>query len=205
MIKKYIIYKYHTYYVLLNKLSITTIIGPMFSGKTTELIKLMNRHILAKQKCIVIKHKIDTRFVPLNVEEIRTHEGIIFNKCKVIYFDKLTDAEYTLVSGYNVVGIEEGFFFDNINEFCNRLANANIHTIVSSIESSYKQEPFMNILNLVSMSEKVIKLNGICMECNKNDSSFTISKVPIDDKFLVGSEDSYKAVCRKCLVKYNSR
>lgn len=174
----------------------------MFSGKTTELLKQINRHRLAKKKCLIIKHKSDTRYLESAVNEVRTHEGVTYNKCDIVYYEKLTDDEYKYVLEYDVVGIEEGLFFENVSEFADSLANNGITVIVSSIDSSYCQQPFANITKLMTLSENIIKLTGICMDCCSNESSFTISKVQFDSKFLVGGIDCFKTVCRKCLIKH---
>ena len=192
-------------------MSITTIIGPMFSGKTTELIRLVKREMLAKKECLIIKHSIDNRF-DNNVSNaknkvthhITTHSGLSYHECDIIYLSDFNNKQIieTIKKKYDVVGIDEGFFFKGINNFCNKLANNGILVLVSTLEGSYKQEIFSEIADLVASSEKVIKLTAVCMKCQQNDASFTIRIIDSDEKFLVGGEEIYQCVCRSCLNQF---
>nr|QZX43278.2 thymidine kinase [Mimivirus sp.] len=95
-------------------------------------------------------------------------------------------------------------FFDDVAIFCNELANNNIEVIVSTIDSSFKQEIFQEIGKLIAISENVIKLKAVCMKCKINDASFTIRTVDNDNEILVGGSDIYQSVCRNCLNKNRS-
>ncbi len=153
-----------------NSGTITTIIGPMFSGKTTEFIRLIDRKHIAGKKCLIIKHGIDNRFdVGEDNNHITTHSKIKYRKCDIVYQTMLDNFD-AIIDKYDVVGIEEGFFFTNICKFCNDLANYGIDVIVATLDSSYKQELFEEIGNLIATSENVIKLSAICMQCKKIDA-----------------------------------
>ncbi|BCS83012.1 thymidine kinase [Cotonvirus japonicus] len=190
-------------------MSITTIIGPMFSGKTTEFIRLIERKKIAGKKCLIIKHFCDTRFNKIGEtnSHVTTHSNIIYKKCDIMYLQSLSDTDNTesinmIKKIYDVIGIEEGFFFEGLANFANELANNNIEVIVSTIDSSYKQELFPEIGKLISLSEIIIKLNAVCMMCKNSDAHFTIRTVDNDEEILVGGTDKYKSVCRKCLNNY---
>lgn len=186
-------------------MSITTIVGPMFSGKTTELIRLIDRHRISGKKCIIIKHVIDTRYDTDDSKnkksyKIITHSEICYHKCPIIQTETLDeDLKKALIESYDVVGIDEGFFFKGICQFSNGLANSGINVIVSTINTSYKQELFKEIGELMSCSEKVIQLSAICMDCKDSDAVFTVRTVDNESDILVGGVDIYKAVCRRCL------
>lgn len=194
-------------------MSITTIIGPMFSGKTTELLRLVKRQKFVKKNCLIIKHSLDTRYdnTNNNVEKseifrhITTHDGLCYNECDIIYLPDFNNNQIIndIIKKYKVVGIDEGFFFKDINFFCNKLANAGIYVIVSSIDSSYKQEIFPEIADLIATSEQVIKLTAICMVCQKQDASFTIRTNDSEEKIVVGGKEMYQCVCRSCLNLFN--
>ena len=193
-------------------MSITTIIGPMFSGKTTELIKLIERQRIADKKCVIIKHCIDNRFdnnsstTDIGIYHITTHSNICYSKCDIIYLTDLTDDTIIndLIEKYQVVGIDEGFFFKDINNFCNELANSGILVIVSTLESSHKQTLFPDIGDLIGSSDRLFKLNAVCMRCKNNDAFFTIRTIESDKEILVGDEDMYQCVCRPCLNHFRS-
>ncbi len=91
---------------------------------------------------------------------------------------------------------KKDFFLTMLQFFCNELANNNIEVIVSTIDSSFKQEIFQEIGKLIAISENVIKLKAVCMKCKINDASFTIRTVDNDNEILVGGSDIYQSVCR---------
>lgn len=184
-------------------MSITTIIGPMFSGKTTEFIRLIERKKIAGKKCLIIKNYRDIRYDSDDNDKyhITTHNNIIYRNCDIMFTDNLNKISLieTFQEKYDVIGIEEGFFFEGVTDFSNELANRGMEVIISTLESSYKQEIFSEIGKLIAISEDVIKLKAICMECKTSDASFTIRTIESDEKILVGGIDKYQSVCRKCL------
>ena len=196
-------------------MSITTIIGPMFSGKTSELIRLIDRKRIAGKKCLIVKHITDTRFDNFQCTEfqehcqkhVTTHSQMRYHKCDINYLSEFNDdiATQYLSKGYDVIAIDEGFFFKGINEFCNKLANNGIEVIVATLESSYKQELFIEIGNLISNSENVTKLSAICMRCKVEDASFNIRIIDSDKEILVGDVGMYQSVCRKCLLLFRNK
>ena len=190
-------------------MSITLIIGPMFSGKTTELIKLVDRKLFANKKCLVIKHIIDTRYdkndQTSHTNCIITHNKICHTNSDIITMSDLDDdnkISELIESNYDVIAIEEGHFFPGLVKGCVTLANANIDVIVSALDSSFKQELFTNVGNLIANAESVIKLSAVCMLCNNADAHFTIRLIDRTEQILVGGTDIYKSVCRKCLNSY---
>ncbi|AGF85466.1 thymidine kinase-like protein [Moumouvirus goulette] len=190
-------------------MSITTIIGPMFSGKTTEFIRLIERKKLAGKKCLIIKHLQDNRFEEIDAKEkhVITHNKIKYKNCDIVYNNDLMNEkflEYVMIN-YDIVGVEEGFFFNNLAIFCNYLANENIEVIVSTIDSSYKQEIPQEIGKLIAISENLIKLKAVCMQCKNTDASFTIRTTDDEQDILIGGSDMYQSVCRPCLNQDKKR
>ena len=185
-------------------MSITTIIGPMFSGKTTELIRLIDRKRISGKKCLIIKHKIDIRFG--TDKNITTHGNIIYDKCDIDYVTDIMDLDNIKRSlSYDVIGIEEGHFFDGIFMYCNKLANDGLDIIVSTLDGSFQQILIKHeIGDLIATSEKVIKISAICMYCLQENASFTIRTIESNETILVGDRDIYKCACRKCLNKFKN-
>lgn len=185
-------------------MSITTIVGPMFSGKTTELIRLVDRQNISKKRCLIIKNTIDHRFDANDDRKyLITHSKMSFRKCDIILLSSFVDltAADNIIANYDVVGIDEGFFFDGITEFCTKLANNGVDVIVSTIDTSYKQQVFDQISKLMALSETIIKLNAVCHKCLNDKACFTImlDNKKSSDTIFVGGEETYQSVCRKCL------
>ena len=87
--------------------SIELIIGPMFSGKTTELIRIIRRNIFAKKSCIIVKYKHDTRY---SIEDVSTHD---LQQAKAISCHNIEEV-YPELLKYQVIGIDEGQFFKDV-------------------------------------------------------------------------------------------
>ena len=180
---------------------ITLIIGSMFSGKTTECLRLLDNKRIAKKKCLIIKYSRDTRY---DDEFITTHSQYQYNKTNIKHFETITtdDVDNIIDDGYQVVFIDEGQFFKDIHLMCDDLANNGVEVLVSALDGDYKQEPFGDIPKLIAISEKVIKLSGVCMFCNDKKGSFTVRTIKSDEHELIGGEEMYKSACRKCMNLY---
>ena len=168
---------------------IEIICGSMFSGKTEELIRRLNRAKYAKQKIKVFKPIIDSRF---NKDFVFSHDK---NQIKSKSVSKSSDIKIK-AKGYDVIGIDEAQFFDNgIVKICNDLANEGIRVIVAGLDMDYKGNPFGPMPNLMAIAEYVTKLHAICAKSgNLANHSYRIS----NDKSLVhlGQKESYMPLSR---------
>jgi len=179
-----------------NKGSIEIICGPMFSGKTEELIRRLKRAIIAKNKILVFKPEIDNRYSDNFVVSHNNNsiESIIVKNEKDII---------NLTNGINIIGIDEIQFFSNdIIEICMNLANQGKRVIVSGLDKDFKGRPFGIIPNILCEAEYITKLNAICNVCG--DYAFFTKRTSEDTKqILLGELDKYEANCRDCF--YNNR
>ena len=168
---------------------IEIICGSMFSGKTEELIRRLNRAKYAKQKIKVFKPIIDSRF---NKDFVFSHNK---NQIKSESVSKSSDIRIK-AKGYDVIGIDEAQFFDNeIVKICNDLANEGIRVIVAGLDMDYKGNPFGPMPYLMAIAEYVTKLHAICAKSgNLANHSYRIS----NDKSLVhlGQKESYIPLSR---------
>ena len=170
--------------------SIELIIGPMFSGKTTELIRRVRRHSLAKRKCLVIKFAADTRY---SDEQLSTHDKHMIPalKCR-----KLSEA-VPFVSGYDVIGVDEGQFYPDLLEFCEQQANNGKIVIVSALDGTFERKRFNSVVDLIPLCESVVKLSAVCTICGAT-ASFSMRTSSDKQVEIVGGSELYTAVCRKC-------
>lgn len=170
-------------------MSLELIIGPMFSGKTTHLIGRIERHSIAGRSCVIMRHQIDTR-----TEDIVTHSGIKFEGNIMVYSNRNRKILKELVD-YDVVGIDEGHFFQDIGEIVSYLLIMKRIVVVSTLNSSYNRLPFEHLKMLYVEADKIIKLSAVCYKCKK-DAIFTKRK----EGFVgdVGGKEMYDACCRSC-------
>ena len=168
---------------------IEIICGSMFSGKTEELIRRLNRAKYAKQKIKVFKPIIDSRF---KKDFVFSHDK---NQIESKSVSKSSDIKIK-AKGYDVIGIDEAQFFDNgIVKICNDLANEGIRVIVAGLDMDYKGNPFGPMPNLMAIAEYVTKLHAICAKSgNLANHSHRIST----NKSLIhlGEKESYVPLSR---------
>ncbi|CAN5950611.1 unnamed protein product [Sphagnum jensenii] len=165
----------------------------MFSGKSTELLRRVNRFVISKHKCLLVKYINDTRY---DHEKIMTHDRYTYD-ISSIKTDKLKSIA-DVIRDYDIIGIDEGQFYEDIS-LANEFANAGKIIIIAALDCTYDMKPFHNIINIVHLAEKVIKLSAICMVCYEDCASYTKRIIEDDALELIGGTDKYISICRKCL------
>jgi len=173
---------------------IEVITGSMFSGKSEELIRRLKRAKLANQKVEIFKPMTDTRF---SINNIVSHNANSISSTPVHNSSNIL----ILASDANVIGIDEGQFFDNgITEVCQQLANMGKRVIVAGLDMNYKGEPFGPMPNLLATAEYVTKLHAICMRCG-HLALYSHRKIKNENLVMLGEKDEYEPLCRECFMK----
>lgn len=173
------------------------ILGPMFSGKTTEFISRLHVQRASKRRCLVIKHTKDRRYSDSHVtaHNLNTIEATTTVSC-------LIEAEREAAE-YSVIGIDEAQFFPDVVEFCEKMANAGKLVIVAALDGTFERKPFGRILDLIPLAEDVVKLSAVCACCRKK-AAFSGRIVANTEVELIGGADMYRALCRACYVSHNA-
>ncbi|MCY7353303.1 MAG: thymidine kinase [Cytophagaceae bacterium] len=169
---------------------VEVICGSMFSGKTEELIRRLNRALIARQKVEIFKPALDTRY---HEQHIVSHNAVSIRSTPV-----QTAGEILLLSGdCDVVGIDEAQFFDaQILDVCNALASNGKRVIVAGLDMDFLGNPFGCMPQLMAVAEYVTKVHAICVVCGEiANYSYRIS--PAQERILLGETDSYEARCRR--------
>lgn len=170
---------------------IEVICGSMFSGKTEELIRRLNRARIAKQRVEIFKPVVDVRY---SEDEVVSHNENAIRSTPVD-----TPSNIILLSGdVDVIGIDEAQFFDHsLLEVCNKLANMGIRVIVAGLDMDFKGKPFGPMPALMSIAEYVTKVHAICMRCGSL-ANFS-HRLSTDEKLVVlGEKNEYEPLCREC-------
>lgn len=170
---------------------IEVITGCMFSGKTEELIRRLRRAKIAKQKVVIFKPNIDTRY---------SNNSIVSHSEQSLPSILIKDAKeiIELVEDAQVIGIDEAqFFSNNLIDVCNKLADDGKRVIVAGLDMDYRGIPFEPIPQLLSVAEYITKSLAICVECG-NPADRTQRKTTSSERVVVGASDVYEARCRKC-------
>jgi thymidine kinase len=168
---------------------IEVICGCMFSGKTEELIRRLNRALIAKQKVEIFKPTIDTRY---HDQKIVSHSEREIRSTPVNFANDII----LLAGNCDVVGIDEAQFFDDaIVEVCNALANSGKRVIVAGLDMDYEGNPFGPMPNLLAVAEFVTKVHAICAATGEL-ASFSYRLNTNDSQVLLGEKDAYEARSR---------
>ncbi|AUM94051.1 TPA: thymidine kinase [Clostridium botulinum] len=177
---------------------IEVVAGPMYSGKTEELIRRIRRAEIAKQKVQVFKPEIDNRY---SKQDVVSHAG---DKIQSVPVKSSKEILKKLLDDTDVIGIDEAQFFDDsLVEIVSKIANNNRRVICAGLDMDFKGEPFGPMPKLMAIAEFVDKIQAVCMVCN-NPATRTqrlINGKPAkksDPVVLIGAQESYEARCRKC-------
>ena len=173
---------------------IEVICGSMFSGKTEELIRRLKRAKIAKQNVEIFKPHIDTRYDAVNIV---SHDSNLITSTPVNSSSQIL----SLTANVEVVGIDEAQFFDEaLPSVCDALAARGIRVIAAGLDMDYLGKPFGPLPHLMAIAEYVTKVHAICMKCGSlaNHSHRTVSN---DARIMLGEQDSYIPLCRRCFVE----
>ena len=181
--------------------SITGIFGPMFSGKSTELLRLIRNGEIAKKKSILVKYAGDTRYCS---DEICTHDKIKrFSYTSVRLYDTYNEHK-TEFDESDQIGIDEGQFFPDLVEFAEEMANNGKRVIIAMLDGNFARKEFQinKIQNLIAICDDFRKLRATCNFCGKEESaSFSKRIVDSTEQELIGGDDMYHAACRSCYYR----
>jgi len=171
---------------------IEMICGPMFSGKSEELIRRLRRGIIARQRVQIFKAAIDDRY---SEEEIVSHSAL---KLQAQPVENTAQMRELLDDRSEIVGIDEVQFFDaDVIDFAQRLANLGKRVIVAGLDLDYLGNPFDVVMRLMAVAEYVTKPLAVCARCGA-PASRTQRLVPTDERIVVGSTNVYEPRCRMC-------
>lgn len=181
-------------------------IGSMFSGKSSALLRKLSQFSDVGEKVLYINHKIDDR----SDTNYSTHCKLIngselsFDSMKVHTFKNF---DYSKIRNHKVVGIDEAQFFDeSLIEFVVYLIDyLDIYVIVVGLDGTFERKPFGHLLKLMPHADNISKLHAICKNCYQNkreivNAIFSLRKTVSNETVLIGNEDHYLPVCRKCYL-----
>jgi thymidine kinase len=174
------------------------IMGPMFSGKSTEGLKMIRMYAIhfGMDNILRIKYSKDTRY---SHDEIATHDKIT---AKAVTCTKLSELEDSYKK-YKAIYIDEGQFFPDIVEFTEKALDEGINIVISGLDADFRRKPFANNwLSLITESVFTVKLVAICEVCSA-PAPHTFRMTKDTSQELIGGSEMYQARCRKCHVCLN--
>ncbi|HLX42963.1 MAG TPA: thymidine kinase [Bryobacteraceae bacterium] len=178
---------------------IEAICGPMFSGKSEELMRRLRRAKIARKRVQVFKPVIDNRYAD---DEIVSHadqrmKSEVVNSGKEI-LEKLDWRS-------EVVGVDESHFFGpELTEVATRLANSGKQVIIAGLDMDFLGRPFAPMPDLLCIAESITKTLAVCMRCG-NPANHSQRLIESQDLIVVGAMDAYEARCRRCFEPEGSK
>ena len=175
--------------------SVEVITGTMFGGKSTELLRRLERSLIAGQKVLAFSR--DRRF---GTGCITTHSNISLEAHTVENVTQIKDVVKEHPDA-EVIGIDEVQFFDRkLVKYCDQLALEGRRVICAGLDQDYEAKPFETTIGLITEAEYVDKMSAICVSCG----SLAVRnrrKTSDEVKILEGAEEQYEALCRSCYQK----
>lgn len=186
------------------------ILGGMYAGKTSRLVEIYNQCKFCNIPVVVINHSIDNRY---HEELLSTHDQV---KIPCIKTDNLFDVwanfinleedislvprvkDKLKVATSNVILINEGQFFPDLEEFVKSLLLNNKKVYVCGLDGDFERKKFGQILDLIPLCDKVTKLTSLCSICKNGTPGIFSKRITSEKKQTVVGSDNYIPVCRKC-------
>ena len=171
--------------------------GPMFSGKSEEMIRRLRRAEIAGQRVLLFKPRIDDRY---DAADVVSHAGARMRGVPVAGVAELL----ARADGYEVVGIDEVQFFEaEVVSAALRLADAGVRVVAAGLDQDFRRLPFGPMPDLLAHAEFVDKLQAVCHRCG---GPATTTQRLVDGRpapysgetIVVGALDAYEARCREC-------
>lgn len=173
------------------------ILGPMFSGKTSELLKIYNRYKVIGKKILVVNYKEDMRYSNTG---LYTHDQICI-PCKFV--EKLSEISEEEFKESEIILINEGQFFQDIVEWVKEAVDIySKYVYICGLDSDFSRRKFGYLIDMIPYCDKVKKLSAICINCNE-DGIFTHRMSNEKEQKLIGGSSSYISLCRHCYISSN--
>ena len=169
------------------------ILGPMFSGKTTQLIQHYKKNTYIGKTVCVINYS----------EDIRYHDSMLSTHDKIMipctFLQKLADVEKYILDSVDVIIINEGQFFEDLFEFVLEMVEKqNKSVYVCGLDGDFKRNRFGKILDLIPYCDKLTKLNSLCSVCRDGTPGIFSHRITKETSQVVIGSDNYQPLCRKC-------
>lgn len=182
------------------------ILGPMFCGKTNELLNELLRFDMVGASVLYLNSDLDDRAdTPFS-----THHPLMVKSLGTIHGEKVKSlVDHTSVClSYDVIGIDEAQFFPDLLTFVKNMVDCGKRVVVAGLNGNFRREPIGEILDLIPWADRVDHLTAICLACahdrrEMKAAPFSHRTVKDESEQLVGAADKYMAVCRTCFARLN--
>lgn len=179
------------------KMSLHLFIGPMFSGKSTEMIKQIRRERVIGKNILVINSNLDKRY---GFEDHVVNHDMVREPCTSV--DELSKVSKDDIDSADTIFVEEAQFFKDLFEnVTDWVDNSKKKVVVFGLDGDFKRKPFGQILSLIPHCDTVVRLTSLCRVCSDGTEAIFSKRITSDTStIMVGSGEEYIPVCRKCYL-----
>lgn len=182
---------------------LTVITGPMYSGKTTELLNFAEIYEIGRKKTKIFKPRIDDRY---SKEDVVTHKMFKMPALVVSNVAEMRKLYDELEEKPDAVFIDEVHFFEsNIKDFVKSVIQQSVDVYCAGLDMNYLWEPFETTAILMSLADEVIKKKAVCEVCGEYNATLSFKNKTNGNIFDVGGKEKYIAVCKDCYQKLKKR
>jgi thymidine kinase len=182
---------------MVTEMPIELICGPMFSGKTDELIRRLREAEQAGQRVLTVKPALDDRY---SRSAIVSHNGARRAAAAVDEPGEIAP----LAAGFDAVGIDEAHFLGaELGDVVRELGASGTRVVVSGLDLDFRRRPFAAVGAVAEAADAVTRLEAVCARCGAPagftqrlvDGRPAASDAP---PILVGGPESYEPRCGRC-------
>ncbi len=175
---------------------IRLVLGPMFSGKTSEVLRRVRRHRIAHRRTIIITHAADKE--RSGSVRVTTHDGV--QDSATIMCERLIDAAAdTRVDDAEIIGIDEGQFFADLVEQCQRWTDEGKDVHIAALSGRHDGLPWPVVSAIIPRCDTINHLTAVCTHCGADGAAFSVLKTSEKGERIIGGADKYYAACRDCM------
>jgi thymidine kinase len=175
------------------------ILGPMWSGKTSMLLTYHRQLCFCKLKVCVINFKADDRY---SETMLSTHDKQMIPCIMGFSMEEIMQVEENAkqINECDVILVNEGQFFHDIVEFTTEMVEERHKKVyICGLDGDFKREKIGKLLDLIPLSDKVTKLRALCGKCKDGTHApFSFRNTNSIEQVLIGADDIYVPLCRKC-------
>jgi len=176
------------------------VIGPMFSGKSSELIKRINLFKVLNKNILVIKPIIDNRY---SENSISTHDKVTYKSINICMLKDIKENHLEDYNNADVLIIEEAQFISDLYDFVKESVDVDLkHIVVAGLSGDSNRKSIGQILSLIPLADEIDHKKALCtLCCDGTTASFTFKKIKDSNQVCIGGDDIYMPLCR---FHYNS-
>jgi len=172
----------------MNNGKINLILGPMYSGKSSELLRRYRRYIIANKKCLLVKYSKDNRY---STNQIITHDAVSYTAYNCSELSEINNMQQ-----YDVICIDEIQFFENAAIYCNKWASEGLIIETCGLNGDFNRKPFATISNLIPLVDNIMYISAIDKNSG-NEAPFTVRLINSNEQILIGGKNIYDVMDRQ--------